>query len=304
MRRHQFRFGVVTGRARSGEEWLAKARRVEQLGYATLLTPDRLGPLLSPIPSLAAAAAATRSLRLGTFVLVSGFRNPTLMARECATLDFLSGGRFELGLGAGVDDDDFRRAGLPVERPGARVDRLAETLRAVKALLSGQGAPADGSPDAAASAAVYPPPVQRPRPPILVGGSGRRLLSLAAREADIINLGTGTDGLTERALADRIEWLRHEAGDWFPQLELSLNSVAVVGSEPPAPWVLERLRMFHRVDLDELVQARSPFVVAGSPDQMAEQLLELRGRLGISYVMVADDLMDAFAPVVERLAGR
>src|SRR5438093_713781 len=133
-----FRFGVVTAQAQSGEAWLAKARRVEQLGFSTLLMPDRLvGPILSTIPALAAAAAATRSLRVGTYVLANGLRNPVLLAREAATLDLVSGGRFELGLGTGVSEDDFRAAGIPYERPGARVELLAEALGIVKALLAG-----------------------------------------------------------------------------------------------------------------------------------------------------------------------
>ena len=141
MTNRRFRFGVVAAQAPSGEEWIEKAHRIEELGYATLLMPDRLlGPVLSPIPALAVAAAATRSLRLGTFVLPAHWRNPVLLARECATLDFLSGGRFEPGLGAGLGDEDSRRAGFPDEGPGARVDRLAETLAILRGILGGEGA--------------------------------------------------------------------------------------------------------------------------------------------------------------------
>lgn len=304
MTRRPFRFGVVAARARSGDEWSAKARRVEQLGYATLLVPDRLGPLLSPMPALAVAAAATRSLRVGAFVLVSSWRNPVLLARECATLDFLSGGRFELGLGAGVAEEDFRQAGLPFDRPGARVDQLAGALATLKALLGDQPAPAAGGPSTPTGPPSYPPPMQHPRLPILVAGSGRRLLGLAAREADIVSLGTGQDGLTERAIADRIDWLRQAAGERFPHVEINLNLLAVLDGGPPEPRVLERIRAIHGADLDQLVAARSPFIVTGSPDQMAEQVVERRDRFGISYVTVADDMMEAFAPVVARLAGR
>ena len=116
----RFRFGVLAAQTLSRNEWVEKARRIEELGYAILLMPDRLlGPVLSPIPALAVAAAATHSLRLGTYVLPAGWRNPVLMARECATLDFLSGGRFEPGLGAGFGVEDNRRAGFPNEGPGA-----------------------------------------------------------------------------------------------------------------------------------------------------------------------------------------
>src|SRR5690242_18326733 len=132
MNRRAFRFGVVAARARSGADWVALARRAEEIGYATLLMPDRIGHTLSPLPALAVAAAATRSLRLGTFVIANGLRNPSLLAAECATLDFLSNGRFELGLGTGVSEEDFRRAGIDFGRPGARIERLAETIRVFK----------------------------------------------------------------------------------------------------------------------------------------------------------------------------
>ena len=273
-----FRFGVVAAQAPSGDAWLATVRRVEELGYATLLTPDRLGPLLSPIPALAAAAAATRTLRLGTYVLAAGWRNPAVLARECATLDLLSGGRFELGLGSGVGGEDARRAGLPDDPPGARVNRLAATLDALKALL-------------------------RPRPPILLAAGGKRALALAAREADIVSLGVRPHG-GEAALAEATRWLRRAAGERFPSLELNLNLLAVVGDAPVPPQIRGRLRAMFGLDPDDLARAGSPFVLAGTVDEMCAQLLERRESLGISYVTVPSDLMDALAPVVARLAGR
>jgi probable F420-dependent oxidoreductase len=298
-----FRFGVVTAQAQSGEAWVAKARRIEQLGYSTLLMPDRLGgPLFSPLPALAVAASATRSLRVGTFVLATGLRNPLLLARECATLDFLSGGRFELGLGAGVGEEDFRQAGLPFDPPGARVDRLAETLAIVKALFAGQEVNFSGAHHVITGARGYPPPIHPPHPPILVAGAGQRMLALAAREADIIALGVRPPA-GDAELAEKVELLRREAGDRFDQVELSFNLVAVVGEAPLPASVGQRLRFMMKLDLDQLVQAKSPFVLTGTGDQMCEQLLERRERLGFSYVTVPDDLFELFAPVVERLAG-
>jgi probable F420-dependent oxidoreductase len=289
-----FRFGVVAAGAASGDAWLAKARRVEDLGFDTLLMPDRLGPLLSPLPALAAVAAVTQRLRLGTFVLASGWRHPVMVARDCATLQFLSNGRFEPGFGAGVGGEDVGRAGLPVESPGARVDRLAEMLAVVKGLLSGR--------DAAGARAVLPP-VQGPPPPILVAAAGQRSLALAAREADIVALSVRpTEG--EDALAATIDRLRREAGERFPQIELSINLVAVIGDEPLPPQVGARLRSLFGLDAAQLAWAGSPFVVAGTTDEMCAQLIARRERLGISYVTVPDDLMEPFAPVVARLAGR
>jgi probable F420-dependent oxidoreductase len=294
MATRRFRFGVVAAQAPSGEEWIEKARRIEELGYATLLMPDRLlGPVLSPVPALAVAAAATRSLRLGTFVLPAGWRNPVLLARECATLDFLSGGRFEPGLGAGLGDEDSRRAGFPYEAPGARVDRLAETLGVLKGILGGEGDKVN---------LRYPPPVQQPRPPILVAAGGKRSLALAAREADIVTLGVRPDR-GEEVLAERIEWLHSEAKDQLLRLELNINLVAVVGDGSLPDRVRQRVQGLFGVDLDNLVRAGSPFVVSGSTEEMCKQIVGLRERLGISYITVPDDLMDAFAPVVERLRG-
>src|ERR687885_2711567 len=198
MTHREFRFGVVAAQASSGEEWIEKTRRIEEFGYATLLMPDRLlGPVLSPIPALAIAATITRSLRLGTFVLPAGWRNPVLLARECATLDFLSGGRFEPGLGAGLGEEDSRRAGFPDEGSGARVDQLAETLDILRSILGGEGDMADFR---------YPSPVQEPAPPVLVAAGGRRALALAATEADIVSLGVRPDH-GEEVLAEKIAWL-------------------------------------------------------------------------------------------------
>ena len=292
MTHRRFRFGVVAAQAQSGDQWIEKAHRIEELGYATLLMPDRLlGPVLSPIPALAVAAAATRSLRVGTFVLPAGWRNPVLLARECATLDFLSGGRFEPGLGAGLGEEDSRRAGFPDEGSGARVDQLAETLDILRSILGGEGDMADFR---------YPPPIQQPRPPILVAAGSRRSLALAAREADIVSLGVRPD-LGEEVLAERIGWLRSEAFSRFTHLELNINLLAVVGEGVPQDRVRQRVRYLFGVDLDDLIRAGSPFVVSGSTEEMCEQLLGLWERLGISYVTVPDDLMEAFAPVVERL---
>lgn len=304
MSSHPFRFGVVTAQARSAADWQVTARRIEQLGYRTLLMPDRLvGPVLTPIPALAVAAAATSTLRVGTFVLAVGIRNPLLLARECATLDFLSGGRFELGLGAGVSEADFRMAGLPYGTPGERVERLAETIAIVKALFAGEEVTRSGEHASVSGARSYPPPVQQPRPPILVAGGGPRMLALAAREADIIALGTSPLA-TEAELQEKVELVRREAGDRFDQIELSLNLVAAIGEAPLPPSVSQRARGLFQVDLDQLVQARSPFVLTGTTEQMADQLRERRERLGFSYVTIPFDQAEQLAPVVARLTGQ
>src|ERR1700730_857712 len=232
----RFRFGVVAAGARSGEEWAEKARRIESMGYATVLTPDGLKYTLAPLPALTAAAMATRSLRVGTYVIANDFRNPVMLAKEAATVDLLSGGRFELGIGVGRPDaaEDNRGLGIAFASGAVRVARLAESLTLLKALLSGQTATATGPHYAASSAGISPRPVQQPRPPILVGASRRRLLGLAAREADIIALGIAPTE-PEAGVTERIGWIREAAGSRFDQLELNLSLMAV-GQQVPN-WI-------------------------------------------------------------------
>jgi len=296
---HPFRFGVVAATARGGDEWAEKARRVEAMGYATLLTPDGLKYTLAPLPALAAAAMATRSLRVGTYVIANDFRNPVMLAKEVATLDLLSRGRFELGIGVGrpAAGEDNRMLGIPFDSGTVRVARLAESLLVLKALLSGQKATAPGPHYAAADAEISPLPVQKPLPPILVGASKRRLLELAGREADIIALGTApTD--PESAVAERIGWIRDAAGSRFDQLELNLSLMAV-GNQVPR-WIAGQMGL----TAEKLARAGAVSALTGTIDEMVQTLQRRRERLGISYIAVADELMEGLAPVVERLAGK
>jgi probable F420-dependent oxidoreductase len=294
-----FRFGVVAATARSGEEWLSKARRIESLGYATMVIPDNLRYTLAPLPALAAAAAATTRLRVGTYVLANDLRHPVMLAKDVASLDLLSGGRFELGIGAGRPDsaDENRMLGLPFDSGAVRVARLAESLGVLKALLAGQRVAAGGTYYPLQDAEVSPPAVQQPRVPILVAGAGRQMLKLAARQADIIALGLQPDA-TEALVAERVDWIREAAGERFADIELNINLMAV-GDRVP-------YQVKQRIGLDarDLAQRGSVAAVTGDTDQMCDLLLQRRERLGLSYLLVSDELMDVFAPVVERLAGR
>ena len=297
-RQHPFRFGVVAAQARSGEEWAEKARRVESLGYATLVIPDNVQYTLAPLPALAVAATATRTLRVGTYVIANDYRNPVMLAKEAATLDLLSGGRFEFGIGAGrpTAAHDNQMLGLPFDTGGVRLARLAEALAIIKPLLAGEHISATGQHYAVADAAVSPLPVQKPHPPILIAGSGKRLLSLAAREADIVALGVGPDA-TEEAVAEKIGWLRDAAGERFEKLELNLN-LMMVGEQMPR-WIAAQFG----ADAAALARSGAVPVLTGATDQMCDTLQRRRETLGISYIVVSDELMDALAPVVERLAG-
>jgi probable F420-dependent oxidoreductase len=294
-----FRFGVVAAQARSGEEWAEKARRVESMGYATLLTPDGLQYTLAPLPALTAAAMVTRTLRVGTYVIANDYRNPVLLAKEVATVDVLSGGRFELGLGVGrpAAAEDNRMLGIPFDSGAVRVARLAESLALLKALLSGQPATATGSHYAVANAEISPRPVQQPRPPILVAAGQRKLLELAGREADIIALGIPPSE-PEAGVAERIAWIREAAGSRFDQLELNLNLMAV-GQQVPR-YIASQMGL----TAESLARSGALAALTGTTDEMVETLQRRREKLGISYLVVGDELMEGLAPVVERLAGR
>lgn len=303
-----FRFGAVCGGGAGGQDagqaWAELARHIEQLGFSTLLMPDRLIWLMSPFPALSFAAAATSRLRVGTFVLVNDFRNPVVLAREAASLDLLSGGRFELGIGAGLGPGDFGFAGIPFDRPGVRIERMEEAIQILDRLLRGETLSFSGKYYQTAEAKPDPKPAQQPRPPILMGGSGKRLLSLAGRLADSISIGTGQDGPSEASLATRVGWIKEAAGERFPDIELGLNLAAVVGPDGPSPAVAARTRQFLGRDIDDLIQSRSPLVLAGTADDMCEQLIGIRERLGLSYVTFGHDLADIAAPLIERLSGK
>jgi len=242
---------------------------------------------------------ATRTLRVGTYVIANDYRNPVMLAKEAATVDVLSGGRFELGMGAGrpAAAEDNRMFGVPFDSGAVRVARLAESLALIKALLSGQTVTATGPHYAADNAQISPRPVQQPRPPILVAAGKQRLAELAAREADIIALGLPPTA-TETELAERIGWIREAAGSRFDQLELNLNLMAV-GQQVPR-WIASQMGL----TAERLAQAGAVSALTGAVDEMVDTLQRRRESLGISYIAVGDELMEGLAPVVERLAGR
>jgi probable F420-dependent oxidoreductase len=293
----EFRFGVVAG-ARSGEEWLEKARRIEGLGFDVLLVPDTLQYTPAPFPALAAAAAVTSRLRIGTYVLANDYRNPVMLAKEAATVDLLSGGRLELGIGAGrpAAEGDNAMLGLEFDSGAARVSRLEASLAIIKRLLAGQEVDSTGSYYSARHATIAPAPVQS-SVPVLIAAGRRRLLELAAREADIVAL-ADQPGETEARFAEQIALLREAAGERFARLTINLNLMSVAGRVPA---------YIRRASGDEaarqLAQSNAIPVLRGDVEEMCERLFELRERFGVSYITVSEELMDALTPVVNRLAG-
>ena len=304
-----FRFAVTASHAGSGEAWVALARRAEELGYGALLVPDHLSQQLSPIAAMATAAAATSSLRIGGFVFANDFRHPLMLAREAATLDLLSNGRLELGLGAGWRTSDYRQLGMPYDAPGRRIDRLVESSLLVKRLLAGESVTHHGPHYQLGAARVWPRPIQRPHPPIIMGGGGPRMLRLAAREADIVGFipqfsQRGRPILTdvgEAALDRKVAIVREAAGDRFERLELNLFIVdaGMVGSGQSAPRTMLAAAKAGTVGL-----AGSPYFLYGTLPALRERLERRRERTTISYYAIRQGSMEAMAPLVAALAGR
>ena len=307
-----FRFAVNVARAASRAEWVDKARKLEDLGYSVLTMPDHLTDMLAPLPALVSAAEATKTLRVGTMVLNNDFRHPVLLAREAATVDLLTEGRLELGLGAGHMQVEYDQAGLPYDPGGARVERLAEAVAIVKGLLKGERVTFAGRHYRVTDHKIHPLPIQRPHPPILIGGNGPRLLTLAAKDADIVGLtgitfrkgGTEPDlsGWRAAAVDQRIRLVREAAGDRYERLELNALVQRVIVTDQRLHAAGELASRWTLLTSEEIL--RSPYVLVGTVDQLVEDLQARRERWGISYYVVFEPFLDAFAPVVARLAGR
>jgi probable F420-dependent oxidoreductase len=306
----RFRFGAQLSFAGSGVEWANKARRVEELGFAALCVPDHFDDQLAPFPALVAAGAATTSLRVGTLVLDNDYRHPLLVAKEAATVDLLTGGRLELGMGAGWLRRDYEQAGIPCDPPGIRIDRLEEGVAVVKGLLAGGAFSFRGKHYEINGHPGTPLPVQRPRPPILVGGGGRRILSLAGREADIVSvnfdLRSGSLGphlgatATAEVTAERVRWVREAAGDRFDDVELSYTVYLTLVTEDREA-VAAGLGSGFGLDAEQALSM--PNFAIGTVAQIADELERRRDELGFSYVVVGGECHEAMAPVVARLAG-
>lgn len=307
-----FRFGVVTGGAPTRAEWLAPIRKTEELGYATLLLTDHFVNDFPPLIPLMAAADATRTLRVGTFVFNNDFRHPALLAKEIAVLDLLSEGRVELGIGAGWNQIEYQQVGLPFDEPGERIQRLAEAIQILKQFFTEDKVNFSGQHYTINDLLTLPKTVQKPHPPVFTGGGGKKLLSLAAREADIIGIHfkAGKDGRTDpfehtaEAVAKKVAWVRQEAGERFPAIELNMLIRSVVITDHRQQAAEEYMRSHSRLQLSAEQHLADPYLLFGSVEQMVEQLQRTREQFGISYFVIGDDSMEAFAPVVARLAGK
>jgi probable F420-dependent oxidoreductase len=285
-----FRFGVVSGGKPSSVDWIALAKQVEELGYASLLVPDRTVSPLATLTALAVAATATTTLRVGSFVFAHGYRHPALLAREVATLDLLSNGRFELGLGAGVAASDFQELGIPFESAGTRVTQFEEALTIIKQFFTADTVNFAGKYYTVSQMRSVPKSAQKPYPPIFVGSAGRRMLTLAAREADII--APASLGPTDAPLEQKIDWIREAAGERFAHLELAQTSFGIELTDNP-------------IKATSALRGGPPIQPRPMTTQQAiEHLLEQRERLGISYIQIQEGQVKNFAPIVARLSGK
>jgi probable F420-dependent oxidoreductase len=310
-----FRFSVGGAEPMSAPALAARARRAEATGYSTYVLSDHLLNVLAPNVGLAAIAAATDTLRIGHLVLNNDLRHPAVLHQELASLDVLSEGRLEIGIGAGWNEPEYRASGIPFEPVSTRVSRLEEAVTILTGLFGEGKYSFSGTHYSITELDGRPKPVQKPHPPILIGGGGKRVLRLAAREAQIVGfaprIGAKSGGFrscTFEATREKVQWVKDAAGARFE--ELVLNSYpsfrpASVTDEPrkAAEELLRRIneRSPSGLTLEELLD--SPHVFIGTVNQLVEKFTRLRDELGISNVMIGNGL-DEFAPVVERLAGR
>lgn len=302
-----FRFGVQLTHADTGARWLDDARRAEALGYDALLMPDHFGSQFGPFAGLSAAAAVTSTIRVGLLVAANDFRHPLVLAKEAATVDVISGGRFELGLGAGWDGADYAQTGIPLDAASERTDRLTEAVTVLKLAFTGEQFSFAGKHYQITDCAAGPVPVQRPHPPLMIGAGAPRLLGLAGREADIATLAPRTRGdgsglivssATAEATDRKIAWIREGAGPRFDQVELGALIFGVVVTEHPKAVAQEWAAAF---DTTADAVLGSPHVLIGSIQSMADELRGYRERFGISYWVAQD--MQPFADVIAHLAG-
>ncbi|HCB34004.1 MAG TPA: LLM class F420-dependent oxidoreductase [Acidimicrobiaceae bacterium] len=296
--------------AANRSDFLETVRRIEGHGYSTVFCPDHLNEQFAPTVAITVAAEATTTLKVGAFVYCVDYRHPMVLAKEFATLDLLTEGRAEFGMGAGWMRSDYDASGIAYDRPGVRIARLAEAVQIVRGLWSGRPFDFDGEHYSITGAVGSPTPHTPGGPPVIIGGGGKVVLSVAARHADIVGFnpslheGVVGQGAARSAVASefakRRQWVADAAGDRFDQIELQLNTFMAVVTD-------DRDSLFEQLasgfGLTPAEAAESPIVLAGTTAQICEQLQHHREVYGTSYIVVHEPEVDAFAPVVAQLAG-
>lgn len=309
----QFRFAAQLSKAPEAKasSWAAQARKAEDLGYSAILMPDHFDDQLAPMPALAAVAAATARIKIGALVFDNDYRHPLMLAKEAATLDLLSDGRLELGVGAGWMKSDYDQSGISYDPPLLRVERFEEGVRILKGLLESDGPFSfSGKYYTVTGHTSTPRPVQTPRPPLIIGGGGKRVLSFAAKEAEIVginvNLRAGMVGpeaaadATPDATRRKVAWVREAAGDRFGDIELNtLVGFVVITDEPEK--VLEPMASGFGIDPADAPHV--PLALVGPVEAIEEELHWRREEYGFSYFAVQADAWEALGPVVSQLSG-
>jgi probable F420-dependent oxidoreductase len=323
MTRRPFRFGLQAFEATTADEWLTVVRRTEEVGYSTLFSSDHyFGPGriseatghrpvdMAPLTSIAVAAAATTTLRVGCRVFACDFHHPVVLGKETATLDLLSGGRLEVGLGAGWVRDEYAGLGMAMDPPATRIARVGEYVEVLRAMWSGEQLDVQGEHVHVNGFAALPRPAQRPGPPIMIGGGAPRILGLAGRLADIVSInfnnssgrlgGASVASSGADQTAEKIGWIEEGAGDRFGELELEIGAYFVAVG-PGAAAQLESMAARFGVAPEEF--ATHPHALFGTVEQICDTLAERRERYGISYITVAQRHLEEFAPVVAARSG-
>lgn len=308
MTSRKFRFGVLQRAAPSRSAWQALARRAEDLGYDTFLISEHFGAQLSMGSALVAAAEATSRLRVGTLVCDTDFRHPALLAKEAASIDVLTEGRFELGLGAGWMLSDYQQTGIPFDPPAMRADRFEETLRILKGLFADGPLTFVGKQFRIDGLQGLPKPVQRPHMPIVIGGGGPRMMRLAAREADVVSVamsslpggGLNWPDASPASFDRKFALIREAAGERMATLELNLlMQKTVVTDDPQAAAEVQSAAW----GIPTPAVLETPLALIGTVNSIVDEIQARRERWDVSYVCVFAEAMEAFGPVVARLTG-
>ena len=321
---HPFRFGLQAYAPESGKQWRELARKAESTGFSSFHLADHIiGPgsalaatghpvqTVAAIPAMAVAAEATSTIKVGCRVLCVDYRNPVMLAKEVATLDFFSEGRLELGLGAGWLQGEYEAVGIPFDRAGVRLDRFEEVIGLLRASFAEGELNIDTTHVHAVGFEAVPKPFTKSGPPIMIGGGAQRILTIAGREADIVSLNfnnssgkLGAEGIgssTAEHTDQKIQWIRNGAGERFDQIEIEIAAYFTVVTPDGAGT---RAKMAPMFGMTPEVFAEHPNVLIGSVDEICDRIVERRERFGISYTSFGASVMDSVIPVVERLSGK
>ena len=308
---HPFRFGVQASKTNTRDLWVDLAHRCEDKGYSCLTMPDHFDDQLAPVPALMTAANVTTTLRIGALVWDNDYKHPAVLAKELATMDVLSDGRLELGIGAGWMISDYEQMGIPYDAAKVRIDRFVEGLKVIKGAMAEGPFSFSGDHYTITDYNGTPKPIQAPCPPILIGGGGKRVLSIAAREADIVGINAtmsaGVVGLhtfstmTAEVVDEKVAIVREAAGARFNDIELNVRAFLVNITDDAKQAASGIASM---LGVEQQMVEESPFALVGPTSKLIEDLLERRERWGFSYIIVGADDVDLFAPVVAALNGK